>query len=126
MNREIFDKRVVEGMAVAPLSILGGDKFKRAVMAEREVAESRVQVHAPNIAEADYRGSMENCEGNGNALMRMALMWALEKQPCVSPTISGRKMEQLKTHIEAIHFNSSIMTAQQRDASITPSHLDHC
>jgi hypothetical protein len=30
MNREIFDKRVVEGMAVAPLSILGGDKFKRA------------------------------------------------------------------------------------------------
>ncbi len=98
-ERDIIPMVRAEGMALAPWGALGGGAFK--TEAQRQSAEGRkMPVSDQQIAVSKVLEAIANRKGT--EITSVALAYVMSKTPYVFPIVGGRKVEHLKSNIEAL------------------------
>lgn len=111
-----------EGMGICPWGSLGGGKFK--TEAERQSGEGRAMLMGGRT-EADIKviNALEIIAKRKNtALVSIALAYVMHKTTYVFPIVGGRKLEQLRSNIEALAIELSTEDIQAIEAA-TPFDL---
>lgn len=106
-ERDILSMCAAEGMGIAPFGALGSGKFKSAKQREQGNAEGRKWLDA---TEKDIKVSNaleEIANAKSTAITSVALAYVLHKAPYVFPIVGGRKLEHLKSNIEALELELS-------------------
>lgn len=107
IERDILPMCNAEGMAMAPFGVLGMGYFLTAAQRKAKAAsgakEGRnvpfVDIPQKEIM-ADTLEKISNARGVG--ISSVALAWVRAKGPYIFPIIGGRKMEHMKSNIEAL------------------------
>jgi aryl-alcohol dehydrogenase-like predicted oxidoreductase len=105
-EREIIPMSIDEGMALAPWGALGGGYFKpreqqgkdggRNAEMMKTGKEDKVNIVLEKVAEAKGLGR------NAKGMTSVALAYVMHKAPYTFPIVGGRKVEHLKSNIEAL------------------------
>ncbi|PHH66763.1 hypothetical protein CDD81_5895 [Ophiocordyceps australis] len=98
-EREIIPMCKSEGMGICPWGALGGGKFK--TEEQRKSSDGR----NVDIEEADIKTSqvLEAIGKRKNtSITSVAIAYVMHKTPYVFPLVGGRKLEHLKSNIEAL------------------------
>lgn len=108
-EREIIPMCLDEGMALAPWGALGGGAFK--TKAQREELERGEAAGGRKMAMSkmgneekvsDVLEKIANTKGSDTPITSVALAYVMHKSPYVFPIVGGRKVEHLKSNIEAL------------------------
>ena len=104
-ERDILSLCQEDGMAIAPWGALGMGYFK--TKAQLEAAEGR-QLSYPNPNAPAVSAVLEKiAERKGTLITSVALAYVMHKAPYVFPICGGRKIEHLKSNIEALGLELS-------------------
>jgi len=106
-EREIIPMAKSEGMALCPFRVLGGGRFK--TEEEKKSGEGRniqaMEKFFPTNQETMKRviDTLEKlAKAKGSTITGIALSYVMQKMPYVFPIIGVRKLEHLKSNIEAL------------------------
>lgn len=99
MEREIIPMCESEGLAIAPWGVLGRGQFRSAEDYSREGRKMGPQDETHRRMGAKLN---ELAEKKNTLPTSIALAYVLQKAPYVFPVIGGRKVDQLKSNIEAL------------------------
>lgn len=109
VEREILPMCNDEGMALAPYGVLGMGYFRTSAQRKEEAKEGNPQREGRNMAMADkpektiMADTLDNiAKARGVGLTSIALAWSRAKEPYVFPIIGARKIEHLRSNIEAL------------------------
>ncbi|KAI0838334.1 Aldo/keto reductase [Hypoxylon sp. FL0890] len=109
IEREIVPLAVDEGMAVAPFGVLGMGYFRTSAQREAEAKAGNTQREGRNVPLVDkpqktvMADVLEKiAKARGLNITSIALAWVRTKAPYVFPIVGGRKIEHLKSNIEAL------------------------
>ena len=106
-ERDILPMCEAEGMALAPWGALGRGNFRTAEAFEQEKKEGR-QMGEPNDNIKAVSSVLEKlANAKSTAVTSVALAYVLHKAPYVFPIVGGRKIEHLKTNIDALSIELS-------------------
>jgi aryl-alcohol dehydrogenase-like predicted oxidoreductase len=99
MEREIIPMCESEGLAIAPWGVLGRGQFRSAEDYGREGRKMGPQdeTHRRMGAKLNELAAKKNTLPTS-----IALAYVMQKAPYVFPVIGGRKIDQLKSNIEAL------------------------
>ncbi|KAH8173353.1 aldo/keto reductase family protein [Sarocladium implicatum] len=106
IERDILPMCHAEGMALAAWGALGGGMFKTEEQM-RVSAESGRQDPQSDQERAVSRVLERIAERETTAITSVALAYVMHKTPYVFPVIGGRKLEHLKSNIEALTLSLS-------------------
>ncbi|EKM51532.1 uncharacterized protein PHACADRAFT_212176 [Phanerochaete carnosa HHB-10118-sp] len=125
---DILPMCIVQGMAIAPWSVLAGGKILTDADEQRrlESGEQGRQVFGDWKRTSEERRvclELEKVakEAGANTIMSVAIAWVIQKAPYVFPIVSGRKVEHLHDNIEALSIHLSDEQMKRLD-SIVPPH----
>lgn len=99
MEREIIPMCESEGLAIAPWGVLGRGQFRSAEEYSREGRKMGPQDETHRRMGAKLN---ELAEKKNTLPTSIALAYVMQKAPYVFPVIGGRKVDQLKSNIEAL------------------------
>lgn len=103
-EREIIPMAKAEGMGLAPWGALGGGAFKteeqRNSQEGRKVEASEAQIKISQVLE-------KIAKRHGSIITSVAQAYVMHKAPYVFPIVGGRKIEHLKSNIEALSLQLS-------------------
>jgi aryl-alcohol dehydrogenase-like predicted oxidoreductase len=104
-EREIIPMALDEGMALAPWGAIGGGGFK--TKAQREADEKggrnmKVSVIGNEAKVSDVLEKIAISKSPDTPITSVALAYVMHKSPYVFPIVGGRKIEHLKSNIEAL------------------------
>lgn len=110
-EREILPMARMEGMALAPWSVLGGGAFRTKAQWEKADAEADAEKRPVTFATEKHRavsGVLEAIAARKKTqLSSVAIAYVLHKAPHVFPVIGGRSVEQLHQNIAALELKLS-------------------
>ncbi|CAI6333818.1 unnamed protein product [Periconia digitata] len=98
MEREIIPMCLEEGMAIAPWQVLGGGGFKSN---EDGRTSSVGRTGKEDVVGKVLSGIAEKRDGAVHPV-NVALAYVMHKAPYVFPVLGGRKIEHMKSNIEAL------------------------
>jgi aryl-alcohol dehydrogenase-like predicted oxidoreductase len=103
-EREIIPMALDEGMALAPWGAIGGGGFK--TRAQREANEGartmKISVIGNEEKVSDVLEKIASSKSPEAPITSVALAYVMHKSPYVFPIVGGRKVEHLKSNIEAL------------------------
>src|SRR6266516_6126564 len=109
-ERDIIPMCKAEGMAIAPWGSLGGGYFKTD-SERREKNETNLGRNIPVMDTTNHakvgKVLQEIGRIKGVPMTSIALAYVMHKTPYVFPVIGGRKLEHLKSNIEALNVKLS-------------------
>jgi aryl-alcohol dehydrogenase-like predicted oxidoreductase len=93
-----------EGMAMAPWGALGRGAFgTKEDLAKKEAAGEGRKTAPPTEKTKNISASLEKiANAKGTAITSIAQAYVMHKSPYVFPIVGGRKIEHLKSNIEAL------------------------
>lgn len=101
-ERDIIPMCEAEGMALAPFGALGSGLFKTPEDYEKTKGEGR-KMAVPNEKSKAISVVLDKLAKEKGALITsIALAYVMHKAPYVFPIVGGRKVEHLKSNIEAL------------------------
>ena len=117
-ERDILPMCEAEGMALAPWGALGRGNFRTAEAFEQEKKEGR-QMGGPNDKVKAISGVLEKlANAKSTAVTSVALAYVMHKAPYVFPIVGGRKIEHLKSNIEALSIELTDEEIDEIDAAV--------
>lgn len=115
-ERDILGLAQADGMAIAPWGALGMGYFK--TKAQLEANEGR-ELSFPNPNAPIVSQVLERvAERKGTPITSVALAYVIHKAPYVFPICGGRKIEHLKTNIEALALELSDEDIKEIEAAV--------
>ncbi|KAK7745181.1 hypothetical protein SLS62_009894 [Diatrype stigma] len=109
VERDILPMCNDDGMALSPYGVLGMGYFRTSAQREEESKAGSPQREGRNMAMADkpektvMADTLDKiAKTRGVGLTSIALAWSRTKAPYVFPIVGGRKIEHLKSSIEAL------------------------
>jgi aryl-alcohol dehydrogenase-like predicted oxidoreductase len=117
-EREIIPMALDEGMALAPWGAIGGGGFK--TKAQREANQSGGRTLAFSVVGneakvSDVLEKIANSKSPDTPITSVALAYVMHKTPYVFPIVGGRKIEHLKSNIEALGLRLTDEEIQEID-----------
>ncbi|KAI9149633.1 Norsolorinic acid reductase B [Paramyrothecium foliicola] len=100
LERDIIPMCKAEGMGIAPWGPLGGGNFKTEEQRKGEATRKWAVVTEDEIKVSKALESIATRKST--AITSVALAYILHKAPYVFPIVGGRKVEHLKSNIEAL------------------------
>lgn len=122
IERDVIPMCQAEGMGIAPFHTLGSGYFKTA--AQRAV-EAKIPKEGRNLALVDIPEKIIVAEAlekiaseKKSSITSIALAYMMQKAPYVFPILGGRKVEQLKSNIEALSIKLSVEDMTAIDSAV--------
>ena len=108
-ERDIMPLAREDGMALAPWGALGGGHFKsKAQMEEYEKTKDGRAPYRPNPNAAAVTPVFEKIAERKNTIITsVALAYVMHKTPYVFPIVGGRKLNHIKSNVEALSVELS-------------------
>ncbi|KAM6487481.1 NADP-dependent oxidoreductase domain-containing protein [Trichoderma sp. SZMC 28011] len=125
IERDVVPMCVDEGIALAPYGVLGMGYFRTSAQRAAEKEEERDGRKVPFVDKPQKTAMADALEkiavARGTTITSIALAWARLKAPYVFPIVGGRKVEHLKSNIEALAID---LTDEEKEAieSAVPFH----
>ncbi|KAL8714059.1 MAG: hypothetical protein Q9225_006642 [Loekoesia sp. 1 TL-2023] len=104
-ERDILPMCEEEGMALAPWGALGSENFKTDEEFERTKDEGRKMGGPSEQYRAVSAALNKVAKAKGIVITGIALRYVMHKSPYVFPIVGGRKVEHLKSNIEALKID---------------------
>ncbi|KAI9733108.1 MAG: hypothetical protein M1834_003655 [Cirrosporium novae-zelandiae] len=106
-ERDILPMCESEGMAIAPWGVLGSGSFKTEAQRKATEGEGR-NMFLSTEQDAKITKKLESIAvRKGTLITSVALAYIMHKFPYVYPIVGGRKVEHLKSNIEALRLELS-------------------
>lgn len=125
IERDVVPMCLDEGIALAPYGVLGMGYFRTSAQRAAEKEEERDGRKVPFVDKPQKTAMADALEkiavARGTSITSIALAWARLKAPYVFPIVGGRKVEHLKSNIEALAID---LTDEEKEAieSAVPFH----
>ncbi|KAL6699714.1 NADP-dependent oxidoreductase domain-containing protein [Trichoderma pleuroticola] len=117
IERDVVPMCVDEGIALAPYGVLGMGYFRTSAQRAAEKEEERDGRKVPFVDKPEKTAMADALEkiavARGTTITSIALAWARLKAPYVFPIVGGRKVEHLKSNIEALAID---LTDEEKEA----------
>lgn len=115
-ERDIIPMCKAEGMGIAPWGSLGGGNFKTEEQRNGEKSRKWSVITEDEIKVSKV---LESIASRKNTLITsVALAYVMHKSPYVFPIVGGRKVEHLKSNIEALSLGLTAEEIQEIEAAI--------
>ena len=119
LEREILPMCQSEGMAIAPWKALGGGLFKTEETMKTQTDGRKPVMGGPTDRDRRIVNVLESiAKKRGTVITSVALAYVMNVTPDVFPIVGGRKVEHLKSNIEALKIKLTDEEMKElRDAS---------
>jgi aryl-alcohol dehydrogenase-like predicted oxidoreductase len=103
-EREIIPMALDEGMALAPWGAIGGGSFKTKTQraANEGGRNMKMTVIGNEVKVSDVLEKIATSKSPETPITSVALAYVMHKTPYVFPVVGGRKIQHLKSNIEAL------------------------
>lgn len=107
-ERDIIPMCKAEGMALLPYGTLGQGRFQTEAAFKQREKENLGRQGMPSSVERRVSLTMESLAiAKNTTLTGIALAYVMHKAPYVFPIVGGRKVEHIKSNVEALKINLS-------------------
>lgn len=131
LEREVLPMCIDEGMALAPFAVLGSGYLKTSAQRAAEAKNPDHQKEGRNVPLVDkpqktvLADALEKISNaRGIRITDVALAWARSKAPYIFPILGGRKIEHLKSNIDALGLELTAEEIEEIEQAV-PFHFGY-